>query len=85
MLYRCKNKCFNGCTKKTQTPANTPELAVATDVGLMDGGFNRGTYEGVKSYAEANNNGYAYYQPENGAGKSALMSVLFGLYQPDYH
>ena len=51
----------------------------------MDGGFNQGTYEGVKSYAEANNIGYAYYQPENGAGKSALMSVLFGLYQPDYH
>ena len=34
----------------------TAELAVVTDVGqLMDGGFNQGTYEGVKQYAEANN------------------------------
>ena len=46
----------------------TAELAVVTDVGqLMDGGFNQGTYEGVKQYAEANNKTYAYYQPENGA------------------
>ena len=46
----------------------TAELAVVTDVGqLMDGGFNQGTYEGVKQYAEANNKSYAYYQPENGA------------------
>ena len=44
------------------------ELAVVTDVGqLMDGGFNQGTYEGVKQYAEKNNKTYAYYQPENGA------------------
>ena len=52
-----------GCGSK-----NTAELAVVTDVGqLMDGGFNQGTYEGVKAYAEANGKTYAYYQPENGS------------------
>ncbi len=46
----------------------TSELAVVTDVGqLMDGGFNQGTYEGVKTYAEANGKTYAYFQPANGA------------------
>lgn len=44
------------------------ELAVVTDVGqLMDGGFNQGTYEGVKGYAEANGKTYQYYQPANGS------------------
>ena len=57
-----------GCAKKTEAPKKQAELAVVTDVGqLMDGGFNQGTYEGVKEYAEANNKTYAYYQPENGA------------------
>ena len=43
------------------------EIAVVTDVGqLMDGGFNQGTYEGAKAYAEANNKTYMYYQPANG-------------------
>ena len=44
------------------------EIAVVTDVGqLMDGGFNQGTYEGAKAYAEANNKTYMYYQPANGS------------------
>ncbi|MBR6271806.1 MAG: BMP family ABC transporter substrate-binding protein [Lachnospiraceae bacterium] len=44
------------------------EIAVVTDVGqLMDGGFNQGTYEGVKAYAEANGKTYQYYQPANGS------------------
>ena len=52
----------------TTKQSNTAELAVVTDVGqLMDGGFNQGTYEGVKGYAEAHNKTYAYYQPENGS------------------
>jgi Uncharacterized ABC-type transport system, periplasmic component/surface lipoprotein len=46
----------------------TYEIAVVTDVGqLMDGGFNQGTYEGAKEYAEANGKTYQYYQPANGA------------------
>ena len=46
----------------------TPEIAVVTDVGqLMDKGFNQGTYEGAKAYAEAHNIGYKYYQPANGS------------------
>lgn len=49
----------------------TPEIAVVTDVGqLMDKGFNQGTYEGAKAYAEANGIGYKYYQPANGSDAS---------------
>ncbi|MBO4572294.1 MAG: BMP family ABC transporter substrate-binding protein [Clostridia bacterium] len=55
--------CGGGGKKKTEY-----EIAVVTDVGqLMDGGFNQGTYEGAKAYAEANNKTYKYYQPANGA------------------
>lgn len=44
------------------------EIAVVTDIGqLMDKGFNQGTYEGAKAYAEKNNIGYKYYQPANGS------------------
>lgn len=53
------------CNKKTSTGY---EIAVVTDVGqLMDGGFNQGTYEGAKAFAEANGKTYKYYQPANGA------------------
>ena len=53
-----------GCNNVKQTS----EIAVVTDVGqLMDGGFNQGTYEGAKAYAEANKKTYNYYQPANGA------------------
>lgn len=52
---------FASCGKKTF------EIAVVTDVGqLMDGGFNQGTYEGAKAYAEQNGLTYKYYQPDNG-------------------
>ena len=44
------------------------EIAVVTDVGqLMDGGFNQGTYEGAKAFAEKNGKTYQYYQPANGS------------------
>ena len=44
------------------------KIAVVTDVGqLNDGGFNQGTYEGAKQFAEANGISYKYYQPANGA------------------
>lgn len=47
---------------------STYTVAVVTDVGqLMDGGFNQGTYEGAKTYAEANKLTYKYYQPANGS------------------
>lgn len=47
---------------------NTAEIAVVTDVGsLKDGGFNEGTYNGAKNYAEKNGKTYAYYQPANGS------------------
>ncbi|MBQ9828243.1 MAG: BMP family ABC transporter substrate-binding protein [Lachnospiraceae bacterium] len=47
------------------------EIGIVTDVGqLMDKGFNQGTYEGAKEYAEANGLTYKYYQPANGADAS---------------
>ncbi len=47
---------------------NTAEIAVVTDVGsLKDGGFNEGTYNGAKNYAEAHGKTYNYYQPANGS------------------
>ena len=63
---------FTACGKKTDKDSDSGkteyEIAVVTDVGqLMDGGFNQGTYEGAKSYAEANGKTYKYYQPANGA------------------
>ena len=55
--------CDNDSTKK-----DTFEIAIVTDVGqLNDGGFNQGTYEGAKAFAEANNITYKYYQPANGS------------------
>lgn len=46
----------------------TYEIAVVTDVGqLLDKGFNQGTYEGAKKYAEDHGKTYKYYQPANGA------------------
>ena len=53
---------FASCQSKTY------EIAIVTDVGqLMDKGFNQGTYEGAKAYAEAHKIGYKYYQPANGS------------------
>ncbi len=45
----------------------TYAVAFVTDVGqLKDKSFNQGTWNGVKSYAAANNLTYKYYQPANG-------------------
>ena len=53
---------FASCGERTY------EIALVTDVGqLMDKGFNQGTWEGVETYAKANNKTYKYYQPANGA------------------
>jgi len=42
-------------------------IAFVTDVGqLKDKSFNQGTYDGVKLYADANDESYKYYQPANG-------------------
>ncbi len=44
------------------------KIAIVTDVGqLMDKGFNQGTYEGAKKYAEDHKIAYNYYQPANGS------------------
>ena len=43
------------------------QVAFITDVGqLKDKGFNQGSYDGCKLYANANGKSYKYYQPANG-------------------
>ena len=50
------------------TETSSYKIAIVTDVGLlMDKGFNQGTYEGAKAYAEAHKIAYKYYQPANGS------------------
>ena len=62
-----------GCGSSESGEAAAPaeegyRIAIVTDVGqLNDGGFNQGTYEGAKAYAEANGITYKYYQPANGS------------------
>ena len=61
VMIACSLAVLSSCGKKY-------EIAVVTDVGqLMDKGFNQGTYEGAKAYAEANKVSYKYYQPANGS------------------
>lgn len=63
----CLAMLIAGCVVFASCSAKTYEIAIVTDVGqLMDGGFNQGTYEGAKEYAEANKLTYKYYQPANG-------------------
>ncbi|MBO4235360.1 MAG: BMP family ABC transporter substrate-binding protein [Firmicutes bacterium] len=51
-----------------QAGTDDAKIAVVTDVGqLMDKGFNQGTYEGAKAYADANGISMKYYQPANGS------------------
>ncbi len=58
---------FTGCGKNTKEY----KIAVVTDVGqLMDKGFNQGTWEGAKKYAEDHKLTYKYYQPANGSDAS---------------
>ena len=43
------------------------QVAFITDVGqLKDKGFNQGSYDGVKLFANGNGKSYKYYQPPNG-------------------
>lgn len=60
---------LSGCEEKKKTY----EIALITDIGeLMDNGFNQGTYEGIKEFAERNFKTYKYYQPAH--GKDATLS-----------
>ena len=54
-----------------ETPAAVAEIAMVTDIGqLMDNGFNQGTWEGVRGFADARGASCAYYQPANGDAAS---------------
>lgn len=62
-----------GCGQK----GSEAEIAVVTDVGqLRDGGFNQGTYEGAKEYAEANKKSFTYYAPANGSEASDADRIV---------
>lgn len=62
---------FAACGESKPSESDTYKIAVVTDVGqLMDKGFNQGTYEGAKKYAEEHNVSYKYYQPANGSDAS---------------
>lgn len=74
-LVGCGQKSSEAETTKGNeaetTKGSEAEIAVVTDVGqLRDGGFNQGTYEGAKEYAEANKKSFTYYAPANGSEAS---------------
>ena len=61
------NSNSNGGGSEATTDSGA-KIAVVTDVGqLMDKGFNQGTYEGAKKYADDNGISMKYYQPANGS------------------
>ena len=69
VMIACSLAVLASCGKKY-------EIAVVTDVGqLMDKGFNQGTYEGAKAYAEANKVSYKYYSPPT-VPKQRMTTVL---------
>lgn len=52
-VFLCIAMLATCCVALASCGKKTFEIAVVTDVGqLMDGGFNQGTYEGAKAYAE---------------------------------
>jgi len=64
LMTLCMILGLAGCKEEKETF----EVAIVTDVGqLNDGGFNQGTYEGAKAFAEAKGKTYKYYQPANGS------------------
>lgn len=70
-LCSCTGKTDGDKTDDGKNESGTYEIAIVTDVGqLMDKGFNQGTYEGAKAYAEAHDLTYKYYQPANGSDAS---------------
>lgn len=51
-----------------ETSAQSGEIAMVTDIGqLMDNGFNQGTWEGVRGFADAHGVSCAYYLPGDGS------------------
>lgn len=67
-LVACGGGSSNGGSSSSASDDGTAKIAVVTDVGqLMDKGFNQGTYEGAKAYADAHGISMKYYQPANGA------------------
>ena len=66
-LCSCTGKTDGDKTDDGKNESGTYEIAIVTDVGqLMDKGFNQGTYEGAKAYADSKGYAFDYYQPANG-------------------
>ena len=56
--------------------AGTYELALITDVGNIDDkSFNEASWNGVKSYAEANGIPYAYYRPSEDSTPARVETI----------
>ncbi|MBQ3708987.1 MAG: BMP family ABC transporter substrate-binding protein [Clostridia bacterium] len=67
-IFLCIALLLGTVTMLASCQSKTYEIAIVTDVGqLMDKGFNQGTYEGAKAYAEAHKVTYKYYQPAGGS------------------
>jgi basic membrane protein A len=61
----------------TEAPAaETYEIAMVTDIGTIDDqSFNQGTWEGIETYAKANNKTYKYYQPTEQSNDAYLAAI----------
>lgn len=69
---------ITGCgdDKKQGETADTYEIALITDVGHVDDkSFNQGTWEGVESYAKANNITYNYYRPTDDSKTARIEAI----------
>lgn len=54
----------------------TPKLAVVTDVGsINDHSFNEACYKGMVDFADANDMGYAYYQPTENSTANRVQTI----------
>jgi basic membrane protein A len=63
---------FSAC----QTEKQTYEIAMVTDIGdIDDKSFNQGTYEGVETYAKANEITYKYYKPKEKSTDSYVDAI----------
>ena len=59
-----------------QTPAETYEIAMITDIGTIDDkSFNQGTWEGVVAYAEKNGISHKYYKPTEQTTDAYLAAI----------
>lgn len=60
----------------SDSPGEVGKIALVTDVGTIDDeSFNQACWEGVKSYGDANNIEYQYYQPNADSTDDRMTSI----------